>query len=349
MLDAELEHAGVDGPADLVARQQLVDEALAVRVAQQRAVAPQRLGQQRPRHGRVVQRGRVELHELDVGHGHAGPQRHGDAVAGRLDRVRGDGVELAGAAGGEQHVAAAHLDVRAVLADRRDTPAHRPPSTRRSRAKVRSSTVAAVSRTAATSARSISMPVAAPPAWTMRATEWPPSRARASSPCGVDVEHGAEGDELVHAVGSLVDEHAHGVDVAQPVAGGERVGEVEVGGVGIGAAEHGGHAALGPPGRRHVEGGLGEHADPHAQARGPHRGRQAGDAGAEDEQVERLGHQLGSIAAPREVRLPACRSGRNVLSDHAAVAELVEAAFGAPTEARLVEALRDPSTYIGPT
>ena len=56
-----------------------------LRVAQQRAVAPQRLGQQRPGHGRVVQRGGVELHELDVGHGDAGPQRHGDAVAGGLE------------------------------------------------------------------------------------------------------------------------------------------------------------------------------------------------------------------------------------------------------------------------
>ena len=36
---------------------------------------------------------------LDVGHGHAGPQGHGDAIAGRLGRVGGDGEELAGAAG----------------------------------------------------------------------------------------------------------------------------------------------------------------------------------------------------------------------------------------------------------
>ena len=104
----------------------------------------------------------------------------------------------------------------------------------------------------------------------------------------VDVEDGAEGDQLVDPVGALVDEHPHGVDVAQAVAGGEGVGEVEVGGVGVGAAEHGGHAALGPPGGGHVEGGLGEHADAHAAAGGPHRGRQAGDARAEDEQVERF-------------------------------------------------------------
>ena len=63
-----------------------------------------------PGHGRVVQRGRVELHELDVGRRHAGPQRHGHAVAGRLGRVGGDREELAGAAGGQHDVVGPHLD-----------------------------------------------------------------------------------------------------------------------------------------------------------------------------------------------------------------------------------------------
>ena len=78
------------------------------RVAQQRAVAAQRLGQQRPGHGRVVQRGRVELHELDVGRRHAGPQRHGHAVAGGLGRVGGHREQLAGPAGGQHDVVGPH-------------------------------------------------------------------------------------------------------------------------------------------------------------------------------------------------------------------------------------------------
>src|SRR3712207_7374898 len=45
--------------------------------SQQGPVAPKRLGQERPGHGRVVQGGGVELHELDVGHRHAGPHGHG--------------------------------------------------------------------------------------------------------------------------------------------------------------------------------------------------------------------------------------------------------------------------------
>ena len=168
------------GPADHVAGRQLVDEALAVGVAEQRAVAAQRLGQQRAGHGRVVQRGRVELHELDVGHRHAGPQRHGDAVAGGLGRVGGDREELAGAAGGQQRRGrpapraprpsasrAAHPDAAPAL----DEQVEGEP---RSRARA-----AAVRRTASTRARSTSAPVAAPPACTTRAGEWPPSRASA--------------------------------------------------------------------------------------------------------------------------------------------------------------------------
>ena len=109
------------------------------------------------------------------------------------------------------------------------------------------STAAAVLRTASTSARSISAPVAAPPAWTTRATEWPPSRASASAPSSSRSNIGPEGDQLVDPARPLVDEHPDGVDVAQAGAGRQRVGEVEVGRVGIGAAEHGGDAALRPP------------------------------------------------------------------------------------------------------
>ena len=61
------------------------------------------------------------------------------------------------------------------------TPTQRPSSINRSSAKACSCTTAAVRRTAWTSARSTSAPVAAP-ACTTRATEWPPSRARSRLP-----------------------------------------------------------------------------------------------------------------------------------------------------------------------
>jgi hypothetical protein len=92
-----------------VARLQLVDEALTGGVAQQGAVPAQRFGEERSGHGVDGEGGGVELGELDVGHRHPRAQRHGDAVAGGLDRIGGDGVELAGAAGGHQHVGGPHL------------------------------------------------------------------------------------------------------------------------------------------------------------------------------------------------------------------------------------------------
>ncbi len=253
----------VHGPRDDVAGQELVHEPLAVGVADQGAVSAERLGQQRPGHRGVVQRRRVELHELDVGHRHAGPQGHGDAVARGLGRVGGDGEELSGPAGGDERVRRPDLAPDAVAAEGGDAP-HRPPSTRRSRANECSNTAAAVALAASTSARSISAPVAAPPACTTRAWEWPPSRAEQVA-VAVAVEHRAERDELVDPCRALVDEHAHGVDVAQPGAGAERVGEVEVGGVVV-AAEDGGDAALGPSGGRLLQLALGQHPDAEAVA-----------------------------------------------------------------------------------
>ena len=117
-----------------VARRQLVDEPLAPGVAQQRPVAPERLRQQRPGHLGVVEGGGVELDELEVGHGHAGPQGHGHAVAGGLGRVGGDGVELARAARGQQRVPGPHLAAHARRVERPRRPGTgRPPRSGRGR------------------------------------------------------------------------------------------------------------------------------------------------------------------------------------------------------------------------
>ena len=62
------------------------------------------------------------------------------------------------------------------------------------------------------------------------------------------VEHRAERHELAHPVRAFGDEHPDRVGVAEPGAGGERVGEVQLGGVGL--LERGGDAALRVPGRR---------------------------------------------------------------------------------------------------
>ena len=74
---------------------ELVAEAAAGLVDEDCALTPQRLGQQRhlvavapAPAARRGQRGRVELHELQVGERGAGPRRHGDTVADRLRRRR---------------------------------------------------------------------------------------------------------------------------------------------------------------------------------------------------------------------------------------------------------------------
>ena len=74
--------------------------------------------------------------------------------------------------------------------------------------------------TAATSARSISAPVASPPACTTRASEWPPSREQqlVAVGTGLGVEARAERGELANPIGSLGHEHLHGLDVAEPGA-----------------------------------------------------------------------------------------------------------------------------------
>ena len=112
---------------------------------------------------------------------------------------------------------------------------------------------------ASTSARSTSAPVAAPPAWTTRAQEWPPSRASESAGRCSRSNSAPRAMSSSDPGGALVDEDAHGLVVAQAGAGAQGVGEVEVGRVLV-PAEDGGHAALGPAGGGLAELALGQDA-----------------------------------------------------------------------------------------
>ncbi len=73
MVGAGLPHALVDRTRDDVARREVGERVHAgherdtVAVAEHRALAAQRLREERPRHRRMVQRRRVELHELEIG------------------------------------------------------------------------------------------------------------------------------------------------------------------------------------------------------------------------------------------------------------------------------------------
>ena len=87
----------------------------------------------------------------------------------------------------------------------------------------------------------------------------------------VTIELGAEGDQLLDPPGPLVDEHPHGVQIAQPGAGGEGVGEVQVDLLGI-PCRRSGNTSLSPPRRRLIQLALGEHpGDEVVLARCPHR------------------------------------------------------------------------------
>ena len=114
---------------------------------------------------------------------------------------------------------------------------------------------------------------------------------------GVAVEHRPHGDELVHPGRALVDQDPHRFGVAQPGTGRQRVGQVQVGGVGVVAAQHGGHAALGPAGGGLGQLALGEH--PHAHpvgVGGPHGGGEAGHARPQDQEVQGWRAHQGAAA-----------------------------------------------------
>jgi hypothetical protein len=110
VLETALDEAPGDGPGHDIPRgeigQRMVrgHEGDALLVAQNGALPPERLRQQRPGHGRVVERRGVELHELEVGHRRPGRQRHGDPVPGRQGRVGGHREQLSRPAAGQHDV-----------------------------------------------------------------------------------------------------------------------------------------------------------------------------------------------------------------------------------------------------
>ena len=102
-----------DGARHDVARGQLahgmvsLHETLARRVAQNRAFAAQRFRKQESRRARNVQRGGMELDELDVADLGAGAISRGDSIAGGDVGIGGVAEDAAQSAGGEQNRAGA--------------------------------------------------------------------------------------------------------------------------------------------------------------------------------------------------------------------------------------------------
>ena len=119
-------------------------------------------------------------------------------------------------------------------------------------------------------------------------------RGPGPGPGGLAVELHPQGDQLMDPGRPLVDQDADGLLVAEPGAGGQGVGQMQVGRVLV-AAEHGGHAALGPAGGGLGEDALGQHAQRGRRPPGrrqsgqPDGGREAGHPAAQDQDVERSG------------------------------------------------------------
>jgi hypothetical protein len=78
-------------------------EAFAAPVDEQCALTTQRLGGERGGVLAHIDGGRMKLDEFSVGDHGAGASGDGDTLAARLAWIGGDGVDLAGAAGGEHH------------------------------------------------------------------------------------------------------------------------------------------------------------------------------------------------------------------------------------------------------
>ncbi len=131
-------HLSIDRAGDHVPRAEVpvlvivLHKGVPVGPAEHAAFAAQRLGQEKRLRHRVVEPGRMELNELEVGHARAGPVGDRDAVPGRDIGVRRVDIDLARAARREDrpfgrdrvYEAARHIeDVRAV-----DTAARSPVS-----------------------------------------------------------------------------------------------------------------------------------------------------------------------------------------------------------------------------
>ncbi len=110
-LGAQTLHLVVDGPGDDVAGGQFGafvearHERLAIGQQQAPTLAAQGLGDEEGSSLGMVEAGRMELHELQVGHPAAGAPGHGDAVASGNVGIAGVEINLAGPASGDRHEA----------------------------------------------------------------------------------------------------------------------------------------------------------------------------------------------------------------------------------------------------
>ena len=203
---------GLDREGHVVARRQLVHEALAGRVEQRGPLAAHRLGDEEAvACAAGPQRRGVELHELEVGQPRAG--RLGEARARRPTAPAGLVVRSQSAAMPPVASTVARASTGSSKPSRRraSRPMQRPSCVHRATAAAGSSTwMRSCVAARADSSRVMRRPVAAPPACTMRRTEWPALQPEREVAVAVGVEGHAQRLELVHPRRRLLAEHADG-------------------------------------------------------------------------------------------------------------------------------------------
>ncbi len=247
----------------------------------------------------------MELHELQVGGARPRPQRQREPVAGGLLGIRGRPVQLAETAGRQhdragpddtgrgvrsgQHAHAAHLaGRRGERVDGDVVFEHGQPLGRDFQAPLHLR----------------SRGVAARPDDPEGAV---PALAGAGEPSGgVGVEPGTAPQQAVHGIGPRADDRADRRGVAEPPAGGERVGHVRVERVVPARSlvgQHDRHTALRPPRVAVGQPSLGHHQRAQPEFHGSHRGREPGDPAADH-------HHVG-VRIPRGFRLLVGNRGRH--------------------------------------
>ena len=292
MLHRQVDGTGTFGLADdaarhAIARRQVArrlvarHERLALGVQQPRAFAAQRLGQQESRLARQHQGRRVELHELEIGNAGAAAVRHRHAVAGRHRRIRRIAIDVARAAGREQHRLRPrhphapivgqelHAGAPAALDEQVDDAGVRvrPDAGHGRDAPVENAADLAAGR----------IPRVQHTTDAVRAFD-----GQRELPVGTAIEARAPLHQLADESRPVLDERMHGALVAQAVAGGKRVGGVES--RRIAGTDRCGNPALGMAGIAFVWLGLGQDQD--LACGTEFRGRaQARDATADDEVV----------------------------------------------------------------
>lgn len=289
-------HLAGNGQADNVTRsefQAVVEighEADAADVAEVRAFAADRLGDEVPGTAGDVQHGGVKLHELHVAELRPGPEGNGVAVAGGDGGVGGLAEDLARSAGGQDGLLGPHEGF-AVLGIPHQCPAalavdgeqvddERPFPKGKVGLIAGSLNEGPHDLFAGGIAQGVGdAAVTVPPFLTQR--QFAVDGIELCSPV----------DQFADAVGGIMNHAVDDVGIAQPFAGVEGVGDV-VGEV-VDGIEHAGDASLGPGA---VGDGENVFAEDDGLERGGdfQRGTHAGNAAADDEHVgEHVGHPLG--------------------------------------------------------